>query len=79
MSGGHYHSLRDYIPPVSGVPGVNGQVDGLIPNQWQVAGSDLLYLGMRNTENDSYGYYPDYSNIACGVNGYTVFRPSSGP
>ncbi|KAG4395336.1 hypothetical protein GLYMA_20G202100v4 [Glycine max] len=79
LSGGHYHSLRDYIPPVSGVPGVNGQVDGLIPNQWQVAGSDLLYLGMRNTENDSYGYYPDYSNIACGVNGYTVFRPSSGP
>nr|KYP60787.1 Ubiquitin carboxyl-terminal hydrolase 12 [Cajanus cajan] len=59
------------------VPCVNGQVDGLIPNQWQVAGSDLLYLGMRNTENDSYAYYPDYSNMGCGVNGY-VFRPSSG-
>ncbi|KAG4997820.1 hypothetical protein JHK84_028841 [Glycine max] len=79
LSGGHYDSLRDYIQPMSSVPGVNGQVDGLIRNQWQVAGSDVLYLGMRNTENGSYAYYPDYSNMACGVNGYTVFRPSSGP
>ncbi|XP_061370988.1 TNF receptor-associated factor homolog 1a-like isoform X2 [Gastrolobium bilobum] len=79
-SGGHFDSVRDYIPQqMSSVPYVNGQVDGLIPNQWQVAGSDLLYLGMRNTENDGYAYYPDYSNMACGVNGYTVFRPSNGP
>jgi len=79
LSGGHYDSLRDYIPPVSSVHCVNGQVDGFIPNQWQVAGSDQLYLGMRNTENDNYAYYPDYSNMTCSVNGYTVFRPSSGP
>ncbi|CAJ1976518.1 unnamed protein product [Sphenostylis stenocarpa] len=79
VSGGHYDSLRDYIPPMSSVPCVNGHVDGLIPNQWEGAGSDVLYLGMRNTENDTYGYYPDYSNMTCGVNGYTVFRPSSGP
>ncbi|KAK7344000.1 hypothetical protein VNO77_13184 [Canavalia gladiata] len=78
-SSGHFDSLRDYIPPMSNVPYVNGQVDGLIPNQWQLPGSDLLYLGMRNTENDNYAYYPDYSNMACGVNGYTVFRPSNGP
>ncbi|XP_020222203.1 TNF receptor-associated factor homolog 1a isoform X1 [Cajanus cajan] len=77
LSGVHYDPPRDYVPPMSSVPCVNGQVDGLIPNQWQVAGSDLLYLGMRNTENDSYAYYPDYSNMGCGVNGY-VFRPSSG-
>ncbi|KAJ1409460.1 hypothetical protein SESBI_22750 [Sesbania bispinosa] len=78
-SRGHFDSLRDYVPQVSSVPYVNGQVDGLIPNQWQVAGSDLLYVGMRNTENDGYAYYPDYLNMACGVNGYTVFRPSNGP
>ena len=78
-SGGHFDSLRDYIPRMSSVPYVNGQVDGLIPNQWQVAGSDLLYLGMRNSENDGYSYHPDYSNMACGINGYTVFRPSNGP
>ncbi|KAK7391636.1 hypothetical protein VNO78_20053 [Psophocarpus tetragonolobus] len=78
LSSGHYDSLMDYTPPMSSAPCVNGQVDGLVPNQWQVAGSDLLYPGMRNPENDSYAYYPDYSNMACGVNGYTVFRPSSG-
>ncbi|KAJ1383937.1 hypothetical protein SESBI_42949 [Sesbania bispinosa] len=78
-SSGHFDSLRDYVPQVSSIPYVNGQVDGLIPNQWQIAGSDLLYVGMRNTENDGYAYYPDYSNMACGVNGYTVFRPSNGP
>ncbi|KAK8467647.1 hypothetical protein PHAVU_007G129700 [Phaseolus vulgaris] len=75
LSGGDYDSLRDYNPPMSSVHCVNGQVDGLIPNQWQVAGSDLLYLDMRNTENDNYAYFPDYSNMTCGVNGYTVFRP----
>jgi hypothetical protein len=78
-SHGHFDSPRDYIPQVSSMPYVNGQVDGLIPNQWQVAGSDLLYAGMRNPENNGYPYYPDYSNMACGVNGYTVFRPSNGP
>jgi hypothetical protein len=78
-SHGQFDSPRDYIPQVSSMPYVNGQVDGLIPNQWQVAGSDLLYAGMRNPENNGYPYYPDYSNMACGVNGYTVFRPSNGP
>lgn len=79
-SHGHFDSLRDFIPQVRSMPYVNGHVDGMIPNQWQVAGSDLLYAGMRNTENDGYPYYPDYSNMASGVNGYnTVFRPSNGP
>lgn len=79
-SHGHFDSFRDYVPQVTSMPYVNGQVDGLITNQWQVAtGPDLLYAGMRNTENDGYPYYPDYySNMACGVNGYTVFRPSNG-
>ncbi|KAF7807002.1 TNF receptor-associated factor-like protein 1b-like isoform X1 [Senna tora] len=78
-TGAHFDSLRDYAPQASSLPYVNGHLDGLIQNQWQVAGSDLSYLGMRNTENDGYSYYPDYSSMACGVNGYTVFRPSNGP
>ncbi|XP_061359175.1 TNF receptor-associated factor homolog 1a-like isoform X1 [Gastrolobium bilobum] len=78
-SGGPFDSQRDYLPQVSTLSYGNGKVDGLIQNQWQVAGSDLSYLGMRNTENDGYSYYHDYSNMASGVNGYTVFRPSNGP
>ncbi|KAJ1391834.1 Zinc knuckle CX2CX4HX4C, partial [Sesbania bispinosa] len=77
-SGGHFDSLRDYHPQASSLSYGNGKVDGLVPNQWQVAGSDLSYLGMRNTDNDGYSYYQDYSNLACGVNGYTMFRPSNG-
>ena len=77
--GSHYDSTRDFIPQASALPYVNGQVDGLIPNQWQRAGSDLSVLGMRNMEGDGYPHYnPDYSNLSCGVNGYTVFRPSNG-
>ncbi|XP_054804723.1 TNF receptor-associated factor homolog 1b-like isoform X1 [Prosopis cineraria] len=74
-----FDTVGDYIPQRSTLPYLNGQVDGLIQNQWQVAGSDLPYLGMRNTENDGYPYYPDYSKMVCGVNGYTVFRLSNGP
>jgi hypothetical protein len=70
-AGSHYDSTRDFIPQASALPYVNGQVDGLIPNQWQLAGSDLSVLGMRNMEGDGYPHYnPDYSNLACGVNGY---------
>ena len=77
--GSQCDSMRDFVPQASALPYVNGQVDGLIPNQWQVAGSDLSLLGMRSMEGDGYSYYnPDYSNLACGVNGYTVFRPSNG-
>lgn len=74
-----FDPLRDYFPQASSMPYVNGHVDGSIPNQWQVAGSDLLYAGLGNMDNDGYGYYPDYSNVPHGVNGYTMFRPSNGP
>ncbi|RYQ92056.1 hypothetical protein Ahy_B09g098166 isoform A [Arachis hypogaea] len=77
-SNGHFDSMRDYVPQMS-TSYVNGQVDGVMPNQWQVGGSDLLYLGMRNSDNDGYSYYPDYSNVASGINGYSIFRPSNGP
>ncbi|XP_012570433.1 TNF receptor-associated factor homolog 1a-like isoform X2 [Cicer arietinum] len=77
-SGGHFNSIRDYHPQSSALPYGNGKVVGFPPNQWQMAGSDLSYLGMRNPDNGGYPYYQDYSNLTCGVNGYTVFRPSNG-
>ncbi|KAK7243046.1 hypothetical protein RIF29_37830 [Crotalaria pallida] len=79
-SSGHFDSRRDYLQQAaSTLPYGNGKIDGFMQNQWQVAGSDLSYLGMRNTENDGYSYYQDYSSLANGVNGYTVFRPSNVP
>ncbi|EOY05944.1 hypothetical protein QUC31_016524 [Theobroma cacao] len=78
-SGNHFDTLREFIPQASPLTYANGQIDGLVPTQWPMASSDLSLLGMRNAEGDSYPYYsPDYSNLACGVNGYTVFRPSNG-
>ncbi|KAF3456851.1 hypothetical protein FNV43_RR01505 [Rhamnella rubrinervis] len=78
-SGVHYESLREYVPQASHLPYVNGQIDGLVQNQWPMAGSDLSLLGMRNAECEGYPYYnPEYSNLACNANGYTVFRPSNG-
>ncbi|XVF66538.1 hypothetical protein PTKIN_Ptkin10aG0044600 [Pterospermum kingtungense] len=77
-SGNHLDTLREFIPQASPPPYANGQIDGLVPSQWPMA-SDLSLLGMRNADADSYPYYSsEYSNLACGVNGYTVFRPSSG-
>lgn len=76
--GGIFDS-RDYIPQAAaGLPYANGQIDGVIPNQWQMAGSDISLYGMNYMEPDVYPYNLDYSNVACSVNGYTLFRPSSG-
>ncbi|KAM1304852.1 hypothetical protein ACFX2I_022193 [Malus domestica] len=75
--GGHFEPLREFTPQAGSLPYVNGPIDGLVPNQWAMAGSDLSQLGMRNTGPDGYPYYnPEYSNMACRANGYTVFRPS---
>ncbi|KAM7485228.1 hypothetical protein LguiA_001237 [Lonicera macranthoides] len=57
----------------------NGQIDGLVPNQWQMNGCDASYLSLRNGEDDGYPYHiPEYSNLPYGINGYTVYRPSNG-
>ncbi|XVE81777.1 hypothetical protein DITRI_Ditri15bG0093200 [Diplodiscus trichospermus] len=78
-SGNHFDTPREFIPLASPLPYANGQIDGLVPTQWPVASSDLSLLSMRNADGDCYPYYsPEYSNLACGVNGYTVFRPSNG-
>ncbi|KAJ6903610.1 TNF receptor-associated factor [Populus alba x Populus x berolinensis] len=78
-SGSHFDSPREFIPQASPLPYANGHIDGLIPNQWQISGSDISLMSMRNADGDSYPYFnPEYSNMASGVNGYTVFRPSNG-
>ncbi|CAN4091831.1 unnamed protein product [Withania somnifera] len=73
-SAGLFDSAGDMI--------MNGHhhMDGLVPNQWQMMGSDPSFLRMRNGSIDGSHPYtgPDYSNLACGVNGYGVFRPSNG-
>ncbi|KAL0433453.1 UNVERIFIED_CONTAM: TNF receptor-associated factor1a, partial [Sesamum latifolium] len=77
-SGRTYDTVRDMIPQASR-PYVNGQVDGFLPNQWQMAGSDMPYLNIRNMDSDGYPYHlQDYQNLSVGINGYSVFRPSSG-
>ncbi|KAL8048113.1 hypothetical protein ABFX02_07G042100 [Erythranthe guttata] len=88
-----YDALRDgIVPPQAAGPPRGGymnggQIGGFYPNQWQVAGSDSPYVSVRNADNNNDGGYPyhhhhhhvtDYQNVAGGVNGYTVFRPSSG-
>ncbi|GFZ08764.1 TRAF-like superfamily protein [Actinidia rufa] len=78
--GTHFDPLAEMIPQAYPRPYVNGQIDGLVLNQWQLAGSDLSYLSTSNEEVDGYLYhhFPDYSNPTFSNNGYTVFRPSNG-
>ncbi|KAL3828235.1 hypothetical protein ACJIZ3_017037 [Penstemon smallii] len=82
--GSPYDTMRDFIPQgqASTRPYLNGPVDGLMPNQWQMGGLDLPYMSVMNAaDNDGYPYHhhvPEYPNLSVGVNGYTVFRPSNG-
>nr|GMD59728.1 MATH domain-containing protein At5g43560-like isoform X1 [Ipomoea batatas] len=81
--GGVFDGVSDMIPQASQQSFVNnGKMNGFIPDHWQMVGSSP-YLGMSNAESDAgYPYHhpmmPDYSNMACGVNGYPVFRTSNG-
>lgn len=81
-SGSQYESHREYVPQASPLHYSNGQMDGMVQQPlWQMGSPDMsLFGGVRNPEGDSYPYMrPDsYSNLACGVNGYTVYRPSNG-
>ncbi|KAK4482447.1 hypothetical protein RD792_009604 [Penstemon davidsonii] len=84
--GSPYDTMRDFIPQgqASTRPYLNGPVDGLMPNQWQMGGLDLPYMSVMNaSDNDGYHHHlhhhvPEYPNLSVGVNGYTVFRPSNG-
>ncbi|KAL8238551.1 hypothetical protein R6Q59_015118 [Mikania micrantha] len=76
--GGGFDFSGDLIQPQPNLqPYVNGQIDGLVPNQWQIGGSDLSF-GLRNMDGDGYSCHllPDYSGLTMGVNGYTVYRPN---
>ncbi|KAI7757786.1 hypothetical protein M8C21_029162 [Ambrosia artemisiifolia] len=78
---GGFDFTRDMTLPQPNLqPYVNGQVDELVQNRWQIGGSDLSYE-LRNMDGDGYAYHmapPDYSNLTMGVNGYTLYRPSNG-
>ncbi|KAH9602343.1 hypothetical protein KSS87_010925 [Heliosperma pusillum] len=74
-----YDPMREFSTQGNSIPYLNGQIDNVAPNQWQLLGPDLSLLGMRNSGADGYSYnVPEYSNMACGVNGYAMFRPSNG-
>ncbi|XP_057547957.1 TNF receptor-associated factor homolog 1a-like [Amaranthus tricolor] len=76
-----YDSVREFIPQDNPtMPYINGQIDGAVANQWQLMGPDLSLLSMRSSGMDGYSYssISEYSNIPCGVNGYSMFRPSNG-
>lgn len=84
-SGSHFeHPLRDFLPQTNATPHYgNGQIDGLMANQWQVGGPDItpMFNNARNAvENEGFPYYiPDYASPPCGIDGgYTMFRPSNG-
>ena len=74
----HYEPAMDFIPPsTQQQQHLNGQIDGLVPN-WRPA-SDLSLLGTRALDFDGYQYLnAEYSNMAQGINGYNVYRPSDG-
>lgn len=77
-SGGLYNSIRNMIPQPN-PQFVNGQIDQLVHDQWQLMGFDPSFVGTRNAHTDTgYPYHPPYSNMECGVNRYRVFRPSNG-
>lgn len=73
-----YSRARGFTPQRNSLSYMNGQVDSLVPNQWQL-GPDLSLLGLRNSGLDSYPYsISDYSDLTDSVNGYRLFRPSNG-
>ncbi|KAF8388196.1 hypothetical protein HHK36_026862 [Tetracentron sinense] len=78
-SSGHLNGQGDVVPQVGLSAYGVGQVDGVIQDQWPVSGADPSMLTMRNTEGNGYPFHvQEYSNMACGVNRYTVFQPSNG-
>lgn len=76
---GQFDGFAEYVPQVAGLHYASAQMDGLMPAQWRMTSSDLSLLALRNPEGEGYPYFsPEYPNVACGVNGYSVFRPSKG-
>ncbi|XP_038977139.1 TNF receptor-associated factor homolog 1b-like isoform X2 [Phoenix dactylifera] len=58
---------------------VNGQMDGVMQNQWLYGCTDLSMLNLGTGDANGYSYQlPEYSNLVSGVNGY-MYRPANGP
>ncbi|CAH9136282.1 unnamed protein product [Cuscuta epithymum] len=71
-------SSRDMITQAGPQSFANVQTEGMITSQWQMVSSDDgSFSGMRSANSSDLGHSP-YSNMACGINGYTMFRPSNG-
>ncbi|XP_068669726.1 TNF receptor-associated factor homolog 1b-like isoform X2 [Aristolochia californica] len=78
-SGSPYDSMMEVGPRIGMSVYANGQMDGMMQNQW--AGNtttDLSLLNMRNVDDGYPFQLPDYSSLACGLNGYSIFRPADG-
>ncbi|GMH19965.1 hypothetical protein Nepgr_021806 [Nepenthes gracilis] len=76
----HFDTPREFIPHADLMSYSNGYFDGVAQNHWQAAAPDLSFLSMRNSGVGN-GYQlnvRDYLNQACGMSGYTMFRPSNG-
>ncbi|KAG9445190.1 hypothetical protein H6P81_016530 [Aristolochia fimbriata] len=79
-SGSPYDSMREVGPRIGMPVYANGQMDGIMQqNQWPGNTTDLSLLSMRSMDGDGYPFQlPDYTSLACGVNGYAIFRPGDG-
>ncbi|KAK9672820.1 hypothetical protein RND81_12G127000 [Saponaria officinalis] len=79
-SGNPYDSAREFVPQGNPVRYMNGQIDSSA--QWQLLGPDLSSMDLRRSGVDGYPYNnnnnPENSNMASGINGYGMFRPSNG-
>ncbi|XP_073140284.1 TNF receptor-associated factor homolog 1a-like [Henckelia pumila] len=73
-----YDPIQDIRLHTGPRPYLNGHIDGLTPNQWQISG-EMPCSTISNGDIDGYPYQVlDFPNHAVGINGYSVFRPSNG-
>lgn len=78
-AGSPYDSVSEFISEgKTAMPCMNGQIDTVGSNQWQL-GDDLSLLSTRSSGMDDYSYsILDPSSMASGVNRYNMFRSSNG-
>ncbi|XP_073277089.1 TNF receptor-associated factor homolog 1a-like isoform X2 [Primulina huaijiensis] len=78
ITGNPYDPIQDIRLHTGPRPYLNGHIDGLTRNQWQISG-DMPCSTISNGEIDGYPHHIlDFPNHAVGINGYSVFRPSNG-
>ncbi|XP_073116049.1 TNF receptor-associated factor homolog 1b isoform X1 [Elaeis guineensis] len=74
------HGLREgHFSQVDLLAYANGQIDGMMQNQWLYGCTDLSMLNLGTGDANGYSYeLPECSNLADGVNGY-MYHPANGP